>query len=124
MTAGRADRSFPKAYRLVSSEDFRRVYRDGTRGREGPFTWHARLNTREHARLGLAVPKRVVKRATERSRIKRVIRESFRHHRSRLPAADIVVSVRALPRELHAPGVHGRIARIWEAVLRGLGEAR
>jgi len=72
--------------------------------------------------LGLAVPKRVAKRATDRSRLKRLIRESFRHERDRLPAVDIIVSVRRRPTDLHDPALHGEIARIWEAVLSSVGE--
>lgn len=124
MTAGRADRSFPKAYRLASSEDFRRVYRKARRGGAGPFAWHARPNGGLGARLGLAVPKRVVKHATDRSRLKRLIRESFRHNRDRLPAVDIVVSVKTLPADVHDPALHVEIARVWEGVLSKLGEAQ
>ena len=45
------------------------------------------------ARLGLIVAKRVVPRAHERNRHKRVCRERFRHNRSRLPAMDLVVQI-------------------------------
>lgn len=44
-----------------------------------------------HARLGLAVSRKVSKRAVVRNRIKRVSRESFRLVRDRLPAVDIMV---------------------------------
>ncbi|GAB4350592.1 MAG: hypothetical protein Kow0073_05070 [Immundisolibacter sp.] len=44
-------------------------------------------------RLGLVIPKRRVRLAVHRNRLKRWIRESFRHHQQRLPAADIVVRV-------------------------------
>jgi ribonuclease P protein component len=123
LAAGRADRSFPKTCRLVSSDDFRRVYRNARRGRVGPFSWHARPNNRGHARLGLAVPKRVLKRATDRARVKRLIRESFRHHRSELPAVDVVVTLKTQPRDVHDPALHGQITRIWEAVSTHLREA-
>ncbi|MDZ7841921.1 MAG: ribonuclease P protein component [Gammaproteobacteria bacterium] len=124
MGAGRPDRSFPKACRLVSSDDFRRAYRTRNRGRVGPFGWHARTNDCQHPRLGLAVPKRAIKRSTDRSRVKRLIRESFRHNRDRLPAADIVVSVRTQPADLHDPAIHDEIRRIWDAVLASIGEPR
>lgn len=52
-----------------------------------------------------------------------MIRESFRHNRSRLPAADIVVSVRTLPDDIRDPALHGEIMRIWDAVLSSAGEA-
>jgi len=45
------------------------------------------------ARLGLVVPKRILKRAVDRNRAKRQIRESFRLARPELPAWDIVVLV-------------------------------
>ncbi len=46
------------------------------------------------ARLGMTVPKRIVKRAVARNRIKRIIRESFRAHRASLPPMDVVVGIR------------------------------
>lgn len=45
------------------------------------------------ARLGLAVSKRAARRAVDRSRIKRVVRESFRTAGD-LPGCDVVVIAR------------------------------
>jgi len=45
------------------------------------------------ARLGTAVPKRLVKSAVCRNRIKRIIKESFRHNQKTLTGFDIVVVV-------------------------------
>jgi len=111
---GRPDRSFPSRCRLLSAADYRRVYRTGQRGSTGPFVWNACENNIDTPRLGLAVPKRVVRRAVDRSRIKRLIRESFRHHRQELPPVDIVVSVRSRPRDLYDPRLGGWVARIWD----------
>lgn len=47
-----------------------------------------------HARLGVIVAKRVMKRAVDRNRVRRLIRESFRHHQETLGGLDIVVLVR------------------------------
>ena len=52
----------------------------------------ARDNEVEMARLGLIVGKRMLPRAVDRNRTKRVIRESFRQAGG-LPAMDIVVRV-------------------------------
>ena len=41
-------------------------------------------NTLKHHRLGLAVSKKVSKKAVERNRIKRQLRDSFRHFQSSL----------------------------------------
>ncbi len=50
------------------------------------------------ARLGLAVAKKHVRRAVDRNRIKRLVRESFRQHQPQLKGLDLVVLVK--------PGIH------------------
>lgn len=65
----------------------------------GPLTVFLQPNTGPEHRLGLGVGRRVGN-AVQRGRIKRLIREAFRHERANLPDApdgrgyDIVVSVR------------------------------
>jgi len=51
-------------------------------------------NALGHARLGLAVPRRVVRLASGRNRLKRLMREIFRLHQAALPAMDLVARVR------------------------------
>ncbi len=56
-------------------------------------------------RLGLAVSKKVDKRAVGRNRIKRLVRDWFRHYREKLPGCDLVVVAKpaartAQPRQL------------------------
>jgi len=58
------------------------------------FSVRWRPNGLDHARLGLAISKRVSKRAVERNRIKRLVRESFRRARHGLPPIDLVVMAR------------------------------
>ena len=48
-------------------------------------------NQLQPARLGLAISRKVARNAVARNRIKRVIRESFRHWQARLDTLDIVV---------------------------------
>ena len=54
-----------------------------------------RSNRKSYARLGLAIPKRHIKRAVDRNRIKRQIRESFRAQQAKLVGLDIVVMARS-----------------------------
>jgi ribonuclease P protein component len=44
-------------------------------------------------RLGLIVPKRVLPRAVDRNRVKRMVREWFRNNQARLGNCDILVRV-------------------------------
>lgn len=53
-----------------------------------------RTNDAGEARLGLAIAKKQVRRAVDRNRIKRVVRESFRHHQNQLASMDCVVMAR------------------------------
>ena len=55
------------------------------------FTVLYRPNDADEARLGLAIGKKNCKLAAGRNRLKRIIRESFRQHRSQLAGLDIVV---------------------------------
>ena len=51
----------------------------------------ARPSGRALARLGLAIPRKQIRRAVERNRVKRLIRESFRRHQDVLRGLDVVV---------------------------------
>jgi ribonuclease P protein component len=46
------------------------------------------------SRLGLAISKKQIRRAVDRNRLKRHIRESFRRHRKQLMGLDLVVMAR------------------------------
>jgi ribonuclease P protein component len=67
------------------------VFKKATRSRDKLFTVLCRDNKEEICRLGLAISKKHCRKATARNRIKRVVRESFRHHQTELAGLDIVV---------------------------------
>lgn len=46
------------------------------------------------ARLGMVVPKKVWARAVDRNRIRRLLREAFRHDQARLVGHDVVIRVK------------------------------
>lgn len=51
-------------------------------------------NDFNHPRLGLVVAKKHIRKAVQRNRIKRVIRDNFRRHRHSIMNIDIVVLAR------------------------------
>lgn len=73
-------------------------------------------NARGEARLGMAVGVRAAGNAVRRNRLRRLIRESFRLHRSELPAVDLVVSVR--PAAVQAPNaaIFASLDALWRRV--------
>lgn len=84
-------KDFPRASRLLNGADFSRVFERAGKSADGLFTVLWRANDRGTARLGLAISKKTLRRAVDRNRVKRLIRESFRHHRQQLPEIDLVV---------------------------------
>jgi ribonuclease P protein component, eubacterial len=88
------DTGLPREARLCRPSDFEALRSNS--GRAGGRCFHLRYRRNElpHARLGLAISKRVSKRAVERNRIKRLVRESFRRVRHLLPPIDVMVMAR------------------------------
>lgn len=89
---------FPKSARILRTAEFRRVYDQGFRLSCPLFAAFCLARTSpgeaSGARLGVTVP-RAVGKAVSRNRIKRRIREAFRHHRAELgPQWDIVLNPR------------------------------
>lgn len=74
----------------------------------------ARPNGKEIARLGLAVPKRQIRKAVIRNRIKRLIRESFRYNQTRLAGLDFVVLVRAGASRVANPTFLQDLDKLWD----------
>jgi ribonuclease P protein component len=74
---GRA--SFPRTAKLLNPVEFKRVFKRNVVSSDRFFRVLGRPNEEQFCRLGMAVSKQVDKHAVGRNRIKRVVRESFRH---------------------------------------------
>jgi len=86
--------SFDRAMRMNNPRDFSRVFRQAKRTGGSGLTILTIENSAGTPRLGLAIAKKHLKHATRRNRLKRIIRESFRHHQSDFANIDIVVLTR------------------------------
>ena len=90
--------SFPRTARLTQRREYDHVFQAPERkSSDRCFTVLGRSRLQgEPARLGLVVAKRQIRRAHERNRVKRLVREAFRQLPQREKAAlDIVVIARA-----------------------------
>ncbi len=56
--------------------------------------------------------------AVQRNRLKRVVRESFRHRRHELPALDIVINARAAAGKADNAALRASLAAHWDRILR------
>jgi ribonuclease P protein component len=83
--------SFRKHVRIRKRRDYLTVYQQGVRSNSKHFTIIACKNQVGMSRLGITVSKKVGSAVT-RNRIKRLVREFFRQHASKLSTSqDIVV---------------------------------
>ena len=82
---------FSKRVRLLKPADFSRVFNKAHRSSDRQLTILATVNDLGYPRLGMAISRKHAKRAVDRNRIKRLVRESFRLNQADLPAADFVV---------------------------------
>ena len=70
------------------------------------------------ARLGIVVGKKLLKRAVDRNRVKRVIRDQFRRLRPQLPPVDLVVRLAVKPAPLDAKALVGDFLALLEKLQR------
>lgn len=95
------------------------MFAAGRRLNEKWLTAATRANTMDRARLGLAISARAVPRATDRNRLKRQARESFRLHRAGLPPLDIVMLARSGAGAAPRKDVGAALERIWDKLRAG-----
>lgn len=72
--------AFTGKHKLTKGVEFKRVFKKPFVSSDPCFKVLVRLNHESNSRLGMAVSRQVDKKAVGRNRIKRVVRESFRHH--------------------------------------------
>jgi len=108
---------YPRVARLLLPADFSALRNAGKRLSFRYFYCEYRLTSAATARLGMAVSRRVSKRAVERNRIRRQIRESFRLQRARLPGCDVLVVARALATEQASRVLRDELDLLWSKLL-------
>lgn len=88
--------SFNRDKRMLDQAAFQRVFgKPCHRISHKNYLILVRRNFGHGARLGLVVGKKNVPTAVARNRVKRLVRESFRRHWSRLPSADVIFLARS-----------------------------
>ena len=105
-------RSFQKALRLRRRRQFLALQRDGLRRHTRHLVFIRRRGDMEWPRLGITVSARVGN-SVQRNRIKRLLREVFRHRRADLAPYDVVVIAKAGAGDL----TYGQAAREFSEAL-------
>jgi ribonuclease P protein component len=109
--------SLPRQSRLCGTAEFSRVFAHAVISADASFKVLGRLAAQQNSRLGMAVSRTVDKRAVQRNRLKRVIRESFRTHylsdSPPRPAVDIVVLPRRPAATASNEQLFNQLSRHW-----------
>ena len=112
--------SFPRTHRLRKSAEFKTVFQNGKKVITGTLIFHVHANELGYSRLGLAVSRKVGK-AVKRNKVKRRIREAFRHKSGTFPEGyDIVV----IPRKGVLDKLYDDYLGAFEILLRKLKRER
>lgn len=113
------DEGFGRDRRLVRARDYSRVFSENQRFGDRYITILVRPRENgETPRLGLAIAKKQIRRAVDRNRIKRILRESFRLNRQHLPPVDIVVMVRKPILDLDSAQILSRLQQLWNKIIK------
>jgi len=119
--------AFSKQARLLKADEFSRVFKNPLRSSDRYLTILAvsraeilesivdqsEIKPLTSSRLGLAISKKNAKRAVDRNRIKRIIRESFRLNRDKLPGLDLVVMAKPIAKNAENSQIFDSLAQHW-----------
>lgn len=107
--------AFKKTQRLLTKKDYNHVFEQPIKLVTSEFVILFRENNLGYARLGLALSKKMIAKAHDRNRIKRLLRESFRQEE--LPAVDIVFLARqGLIKQTNAV-INSRMGKTWKKLI-------
>lgn len=123
---------FTRHVRLLKPDEFSRVFKNPVRSsdryltilavvREGADVENSGLKISDQissSRLGLAISKKNAKRAVDRNRIKRLIRESFRQNLHALPSIDLVVMAKPITKNAENQQIFQSLEQHWNKLAK------
>lgn len=98
-TGGKHRFAFGWESKIRKTDEFSSVFRFRCAKRGQALTVLLAPNGCDQARLGLIVPKRVLPRAVDRNRMRRLLREWFRLRQSELQGLDVIAQVKSVAHE-------------------------
>lgn len=111
--------TFSRQQRLLKPAEFQAVFADAPfRASHQQLLILSRANGLPTARLGLIIAKKHIRLAVERNRVKRVIRESFRHRQQQLAGLDVIVLARSGLGGLDSRQLRQQLDRQWQRLIR------
>ena len=110
--------NFSRELRLLTPAQFKYVFQAPLRASTPEITILARQNQLDYPRLGLAIPKKHLKRAHDRNHVKRLCREHFRLMQNELPNYDFVVVAKGHIGKLDNLALRQTLDKLWKRHIR------
>ncbi len=108
---------FPRKYRLITANDYRKVFSKAQKVSTPEFLFLYSTNEKADSRLGLAIAKKQFPHAVDRNRIKRLVRESFRETRPAIESTDIVVLGRSKLLKMNNNQIRKQLDSLWSKLI-------
>jgi ribonuclease P protein component len=108
----------------LHAADFDNVFQNGQRSADRYFTVLFHPNNLDRPRLGFAISKQKVRLAVGRNRLRRLVRESFRHRAPGLPAVDLVFLARDAVKTAANPEIVASLDLHWARISTSVGKAK
>ena len=89
--------SLAQGARITKARDYAHIFQKGMHSQGKFWKLIAIPSGQENSRLGLAISKKICKRAVDRNLFKRLARETFRQHRDDFELLDFVVMIKKIP---------------------------
>lgn len=109
---------FTRELRLLTPSHFTYVFQDAIPTGSSALTLLARKNTIDNPRIGITIAKKRIRKAHDRNRVKRVIRESFRLNQHRLPNVDIVVLGKSNAEQMSNQELFLLLEKLWKKLAK------
>ena len=91
------NRSLAQGARITNARDYAHMFQQGMPSQSKFWKLISIPAGQENSRLGLAISKKICKRAVDRNLFKRIARETFRQHRDDFALLDFVVIIKKIP---------------------------
>lgn len=108
--------AFTKHKRLLTKKEYEHVFKQSTKVVTPAFFVLTRLNDKNTARLGFALSKKYLPKASSRNRIKRIFREAFRIESVKLKNVDIVLLAKSSLDNLTNSEIRESLAILWQKI--------
>lgn len=110
------DQKFSKKIRLLKPSEFQKIYKHGQWIANRELVANFKTQKTQISKLGITVSKKVSKRAVDRNRIKRQIREWFRKNKLSCLHLDVIITAKPIVNTKTNQEIQRSLNDLWQKV--------